>query len=192
LCIVALVSVPAVVFGSTPPANDNFADATTISALPYTNSEDTSSATVEANEPFGSCVYHYPPYSSVWYRYVPSQSGRLRMSASYSGFLVAWEGTAIDSLNELACVGSGNGLFDVQAGHTYYIQAFNINGYSGTLSLSVDVVSGSTLPSLSVNDVSVNESAGNATFTVSLSAASGQSVTVNYATSDGAATAPAD
>ncbi|TXH70606.1 MAG: autotransporter domain-containing protein [Lysobacteraceae bacterium] len=51
------------------------------------------------------------------------------------------------------------------------------------------------LPSLSINDVSVVEgNAGtvNAVFTVSLSAASGQTVTVNYATVDGTATQPAD
>ena len=50
-------------------------------------------------------------------------------------------------------------------------------------------------PSLSVNDVTVTE--GNtgttdATFTVTLAPASGQSVTVDYATADGTATAPAD
>lgn len=50
-------------------------------------------------------------------------------------------------------------------------------------------------PSISVNDVSVNE--GNsgttpATFTVSLSQASGKTVTVNYATSDDTATQPSD
>lgn len=43
------------------------------------------------------------------------------------------------------------------------------------------------LPSLSVGNISVNEG-GNATFTVSLSAASGQPVTVKYATLDGTAT----
>ena len=40
--------------------------------------------------------------------------------------------------------------------------------------------------------MSVNENAGNLSFTVSLSAASGQSVTVNYATTQGTASAPAD
>ena len=43
-------------------------------------------------------------------------------------------------------------------------------------------------PSLTINDVTVNEAAGTATFTVTLSAASGQTVTVDYATSDGTAT----
>jgi len=50
-------------------------------------------------------------------------------------------------------------------------------------------------PSLSINDVSVAEgdgSATNATFTVLLSTASGQTVTVNYATADNTATAGSD
>ncbi|MBC3876154.1 hypothetical protein H8K55_21420, partial [Undibacterium sp. LX15W] len=37
-------------------------------------------------------------------------------------------------------------------------------------------------PSLSINDVTVNEAAGTATFTVTLSAASGQTVSVGYNT----------
>src|SRR5262249_22145043 len=54
---------------------------------------------------------------------------------------------------------------------------------------------GSQLPTLSVADVAVNE--GNsgttpATFTVTLSPASSQTVTVNYATADGTATAGSD
>ena len=47
-------------------------------------------------------------------------------------------------------------------------------------------------PGLVINDVTVNEGAGTATFTVTLSAASGQTVTVDYATSNGTATSGAD
>ncbi|WP_052108265.1 putative Ig domain-containing protein [Aerolutibacter daejeonensis] len=57
------------------------------------------------------------------------------------------------------------------------------------------VVNDDPLPSLSINDVTVVEgNAGvvNANFTVSLSAPSGQTVSVNYATADGTATAPGD
>ncbi len=57
------------------------------------------------------------------------------------------------------------------------------------------IVNDDPLPSLSINDVTVIEgNAGtvNAVFTVTLSAASGQSVGVNYATADGTATQPAD
>ena len=51
------------------------------------------------------------------------------------------------------------------------------------------------LPSLTIDDVQVTEGTGgsaSAVFTVRLSAASGQAVTVDYATADGTATAPAD
>ena len=51
------------------------------------------------------------------------------------------------------------------------------------------------MPSLSINDVALTEGQSgttNARFTVTLSAASGNVVTANYATADGTATAPAD
>ena len=51
------------------------------------------------------------------------------------------------------------------------------------------------LPALSINDVTVTEGDGgsiNANFTVSLGAPSGRLVTVDYATANGTATAPAD
>lgn len=57
------------------------------------------------------------------------------------------------------------------------------------------IVNDDPLPSLSIDDVTVVEgNAGtvNAVFTVTLGAASGQTVTVNYATADGTATQPAD
>ena len=47
-------------------------------------------------------------------------------------------------------------------------------------------------PTLSINDVTVNEAAGTASFTVTLSAASGQTVSAAYATADGTAVAGAD
>ena len=47
-------------------------------------------------------------------------------------------------------------------------------------------------PTLSINDVTVNEGAGTATFTVTLSAPSGLPVTVSYTTANGTATAGAD
>ncbi|MBX7147565.1 hypothetical protein K1X76_00645 [bacterium] len=65
-----------------------------------------------------------------------------------------------------------------------------ISDATGTITITDDDGS----PSLSVNDVSVAENvmAGKATFTVTLGAASEQSVTVDYATSNGTATAGSD
>ncbi|MDD2160670.1 retention module-containing protein [Pseudomonas sp. MIL19] len=63
-----------------------------------------------------------------------------------------------------------------------------LGGVTGTGSITDN----DAAPSLSINSVSVNESAGTATFTVTLSAASGQAVSVNYASSNGTATAGSD
>jgi uncharacterized repeat protein (TIGR01451 family) len=49
-----------------------------------------------------------------------------------------------------------------------------------------------SLPVLTISDATVSESAGTAAFTVALNSSSGQTVTVNYATADGTATAPGD
>ena len=54
------------------------------------------------------------------------------------------------------------------------------------------IVDDDPTPSLAINDVTVNEAAGTATFTVTLSAASGQTVTVGYNTTNGTATAGSD
>mgnify|MGYP003694777325 CR=1 FL=1 len=59
-------------------------------------------------------------------------------------------------------------------------------------SVTTTITDNDATPSLVINDVSVNEAAGTATFTVTLSAASGQTVTVNYATGGGTATAGSD
>ncbi|TAG83022.1 MAG: hypothetical protein EAZ21_02290 [Betaproteobacteria bacterium] len=75
----------------------------------------------------------------------------------------------------------------------------NVTGVTGAVVVDGQGVGTITnddpLPSLSINDVTVtegNSATTNAVFTVTLSAASGQTVAVNYATADGTATQPAD
>jgi hypothetical protein len=65
-----------------------------------------------------------------------------------------------------------------------------ISDATGTLT----IVDDDDTPSLSINDVSYTESgsAGNATFTVTLSAASGQDIEVDYTTSNGTAASGSD
>ncbi len=63
-----------------------------------------------------------------------------------------------------------------------------VGGVTGTGVVNDD----DATPTLSINDVSVNEAAGTATFTVTLSAASGQTVTVGYNGSNATATAGSD
>ncbi|RVT83144.1 Calx-beta domain-containing protein, partial [Inhella crocodyli] len=62
----------------------------------------------------------------------------------------------------------------------------------GGVNATGTIVDDDDAPALSVNDVTVNEAAGTVTFTVSLSSATGQTVTVNYGTANGTATAGSD
>ncbi|MCL1560583.1 putative Ig domain-containing protein [Xanthomonas nasturtii] len=79
---------------------------------------------------------------------------------------------------------------------TFFVNVSNVSGASvGDGQGLGTIVNDDAAPSLSIDDISVNE--GNsgtttATFTVSLSAANGQTVTVNYATADGTANAGSD
>ena len=70
-CAFLCTLVAAPVASATPPANDNFASATQISALPFSDTVDASLATVEPGEFTG-----YGQWTqSVWYRYVATSSG---------------------------------------------------------------------------------------------------------------------
>lgn len=99
-------------------------------------------------------------------------------SSTYT-FTVQVNGDTLNELNENFFVNMTN-----------VVNAIVVDGQGGGT-----IVNDDALPSLSINDVSVVEgNAGtvNAVFTVTLSAASGQTVGVNYATADGTATQPAD
>ena len=79
---------------------------------------------------------------------------------------------------------------------TFFVNVSNVSGAGVSDAQGQGtIVNDDALPSLSIDDVSVNE--GNsgtttATFTVTLSAASGQTVSVNCASADGTATAGSD
>ena len=71
----------------------------------------------------------------------------------------------------------------------------DVNLYDSTGNLCIKALTEPTTPSISINDVSVTEGNSgtvNATFTVTLSAPSSDTLTVNYATLDQTATAPSD
>ncbi|MDJ1183027.1 beta strand repeat-containing protein [Roseofilum casamattae] len=63
---------------------------------------------------------------------------------------------------------------------------------SGTQQVTATITDDDPAPTISINDVTVNENAGTLTFAVDLSAASGRNITVDYATEDNTAIAGSD
>jgi uncharacterized protein YhjY with autotransporter beta-barrel domain len=100
--------------------------------------------------------------------------------------------------------GSSSATFAVQGtgdtlnepNETFFVTVSNVNGAAVADGQGLGtIINDDALPSLSINDTSVTEgNAGTvtATLTVTLSEASGQTVTVNYATANASAIAPAD
>jgi PKD repeat protein len=125
-----------------PPSNDNFADATAVDELPFSDSVDTAAATVEGGEPTPSCGYGQSA-GTVWFSFTPSQSGSYSASVPYSGFssqVAAYTGGELAGLNEMGCRAFGQLLtFHADAGTTYYLQAGGLFGARGALTFNLDV-----------------------------------------------------
>lgn len=125
--------------------------------------------------------------------------------ATADGTAVAGSDYAGQSLTgQTIAAGSSSYQFTVQVAgdtlrepnETFFVNVTNVAGaLVGDGQGLGTIVNDDPLPSLSINDVGVAEgNAGTtaAVFTVTLSAASGETVAVNYATADGTATQPVD
>jgi murein DD-endopeptidase MepM/ murein hydrolase activator NlpD len=94
-----------------------------------------------------------------------------------------------------AAVAISAGIGGLSPGTTYYFRAAASNAFGTRRGNILSFTATATLPSLKVNNISVSEATGTsvtALFTVSLYPASSQTVTVQYATANVSATAPAD
>jgi hypothetical protein len=122
-----------------PPRNDDFASATVIQSLPFSEIIDTSLATVARDDPLPSCARGRIG-ASVWYAYTPRVTGTVSVSTSGSSYLtVIGAYTAPGAaLEELACSGAGNGLvLSATGGVTYYFFVASDGGGGGTLSFGI-------------------------------------------------------
>ncbi|MBO9721252.1 putative Ig domain-containing protein [Xanthomonas phaseoli] len=124
--------------------------------------------------------------------------------ATADGTATAGVDYAASSLTRTIPAGSSSATFTVlvngdtlaEPDETFFVNVSNVTGATVSDGQGLGtIVNDDAQPALSIDDVSVNEGSSGtttATFTVSLSAASGQTVTVNYATADGTATAGSD
>lgn len=113
-----------------PPANDNFANATPVSALPFTDTVNQPiGATLEPGEPAPTCSSSLGT-GSVWWSFTPTATGSYSASAGISGFtatgLAVYQGTTLADLTQVGCAFTVSGplTFHATAGVTYFFQAF--------------------------------------------------------------------
>jgi len=117
-----------------PPVvpNDDFDQATVVSALPFTVTQDVAAASSAPDDPV--C---FDTHLSVWFAFTPTRSMELEaktFDSSYSTFLAAYTGTR-GALTQIACNDVAGGTlqsrirFAAVAGTTYY---FAVSTYADT------------------------------------------------------------
>lgn len=108
-----------------PPANDLFAEATSIQMIPFSDVTSNAASTTEPNEPACPDGGH----GSVWYSVEPSATGSLSVRATSSfgaGPVVGvYQGADVASLTQRGCASDSSAAtvtFPAIAGSTYLIQ----------------------------------------------------------------------
>ena len=122
-----------------PPANDDFANATPISSLPFTDTVSLTEATTEGGEQPGC----YGPSQTAWWSYRPTVDtviGADTFGSTISGsYVVLWEATGpgLGGLASKDCAIYYSSLTQkLHAGTTYYLQAGSFYGVSRGMSRS--------------------------------------------------------
>jgi PKD repeat protein len=106
-----------------PPGNDDFADATTIGALPFSDTPDLRTATTEPGEPSPGCFY-FNTNNTVWYSFTPGATQSITATTDQYGVgIAAYTGSSLANVSQIGCtVDFGPLTFRAQAGTTYWFQ----------------------------------------------------------------------
>jgi hypothetical protein len=125
-------------------ANDDFANATVISSLPFSDVVDNSAATSEPGEPPGGCGP--AAFQTVWYSITPVSNITVHIDMTGSSFIdrvfnvYQQQDTGFGGLSTIVCA-TGPTILHLRANTTYYIQAGD-EGFStgGELHLNVQLI----------------------------------------------------
>ena len=135
-----------------PPPNDARAEATTIAALPSTQSGTTAEATTEPVEPRSPCFCNG---GSVWYRYVAATNGRLVLTLTAAGDLDATLDAYLQQRSQLTredsdvsdAKGEASVSVRVRAGQAYLVRvAQRVGSVAGTFKLVFDAAAPEVSP----------------------------------------------
>jgi hypothetical protein len=123
------------------PSNDNFENAATISALPFSHTVNTAEATLQEGEPTPSCG---SPTETVWYAFTPAETVLITATASQVSpyaFVAAYTGSTLADLSEVGCSVYWPLTFRATAGQTYYFQVASLDPYhvGGSVRFDLDV-----------------------------------------------------
>ncbi|MDQ7026103.1 MAG: S8 family serine peptidase [Anaerolineae bacterium] len=128
-----------------PPPNDEIANAIVISALPYSNGQDTSAATNTVGDPIPSCVTNIG--KTVWYQYTPPATQQVIFDTAGSNFdtAMAIYSGSVGSLTQVACnddesfpsISTSKITITLTGSTTYYIVVGGWNSRSGSMILNV-------------------------------------------------------
>jgi len=140
---------------SATPSNDDFADATVITSLPFSEVVDVAGSTLEPGEP--------PPCGSfqlgtLWYSFTPATTQVVQVD-NYGGIpgatnVFAQTGTGFAGLTPVGCGQTVSVVFTAQAGTTYYFQS-GLPFYTSSGNLAINV----TAPAPPSNDDFANAAA---------------------------------
>lgn len=148
---------------ASPPSNNDFANATVISSLPFSVAGSTVNASAEPLEREAEELT-FGPKDTVWYKYVATANGHLKIKASCdtSGidsyiYVDVWRGTTLEGLIREPPPTDIRGFFafgdtpqelerqaltvDIVSGQTYYIRVQTESGGSEDFTIYVDVAS---------------------------------------------------
>jgi PKD repeat protein len=123
-------------------ANDNFASATVISTLPFSDSGDLSGTTTEPGEP-QFCNFMQ---QTVWYSYTAASATALKLDLNGSDFGVVLNayrqlGSGFSGLSFQGCLGFGGSMeLFANPGQTIYLQAGSVGTGSAHLQLHVQSI----------------------------------------------------
>lgn len=121
------------------PANDNFANATPVTALPFDEEVDIIGATREPNEPLSCCDF---AYGSVWYTFYADRTQSLSVFA-YGPFfkeIGIYTGNTLAGLTKItSSAWSDVASFTALPNTTYYLQVSSLNATATPLSFALTV-----------------------------------------------------
>ncbi|HET9385323.1 MAG TPA: PKD domain-containing protein [Gemmatimonadales bacterium] len=126
------------------PANDDFANAIVIAALPFTDVVDLTGADVEPDEPTSSCR-NFSGFArkSAWYSFTPTETGWVSVENNrrFSGVAAVYSGASLSELVEIGCDPLGERVaFLAEAGTQYAIQVHGWFDAGGLLELRVNAI----------------------------------------------------